>query len=152
MRKIFSGHLILVLILMAVMGLTVVTARRGLRILKEKRDKISINGIVCNHASTDLWLAVTRRRDPRIYVLAPSRCTNFFTEDAEAIWGKECAADSCKYQAWKLGAGRFDVYEVADSPAGEILRIRGWGIGSSWHITEEWPKPDLSSIGYSLVK
>lgn len=152
MKKIFSGHLILVLILMAVMGLTAVTARRGLRILKEKRDKISIHGIVCNHSSADLWLAVTRRRRPRIYVLAPDRCTNFFTEDAEAIWGKECTNSSCEYQAWKLGVGRFDVYNAADSPSGVVLRIIGWGAGSSWHVTEEWPKPDLSAIRYSLVK
>jgi hypothetical protein len=152
MRKIFSGHLIFVLILMAVLGLTAGTARRGLRILKEKRDKISIHGIVCNHSSTDLWLAVTRRRNPRVYVLAPDRCTNFFTEDAEAIWGKECINGSCEYQAWKLGVGRFDVYEAADSPSGLVLRIIGWGAGSSWHITEGWPKPDLSAISYSLVK
>lgn len=152
MRKLFSGHLILVLLLIAVLSLTAVAGRRGLRILREKRDKIAINGIVCNHTSTDLWLAVTRRRNPRIYVLTPSRCTNFFTEDAEAIWGKECTVDSCNYQAWKLGVGRFDVYEAAASPSGAILRIKGWGAGSSWHITEEWPKPDLSSISYSLVK
>lgn len=152
MRKLFFGHLILVLLLIAVLSLTAVAGRRGLRILREKRDKIAINGIVCNHTSTDLWLAVTRRRNPRIYMLAPSRCTNFFTEDAEAIWGKKCAVDSCNYQAWKLGVGRFDVYDAAASPSGAILRIKGWGAGSSWHITEEWPKPDLSSISYSLVK
>ncbi|HET6821222.1 MAG TPA: hypothetical protein VFH34_01170 [Anaerolineales bacterium] len=152
MRKIFSGHLILVLVLVAVLGMTAVTARRGLRILREKRDKLAIHGIVCNHTSTDLWLAVTKKRNPKIYVLAPSRCTNFFAEDAEAIWGKECTADSCNYQAWKLGVGRFDVYEVANSSSSVVLRIIGWGAGSGWHITADWPKPDLSSIGYSLVK
>lgn len=152
MRRIFSGHLILVLILASIMGLTAVAGRRGWRILKEKKDKISIHGMVCNHTSTDLWLAVTRKRRPRLYVLPPGRCTNFFAEDAEAVWGKECTADSCQYQAWKLGVGRFDLYDAGASPSGAILRIEGWGVGSSWHITEEWPKPDLSTIGYSLVK
>jgi len=145
MKKVFSGHLTLVLILMAVTGFS-------LFILEEIEVEISINGVVCNHTSTNLWLALTRRSRPRTHVLAPGHCTNFFTEDAEAIWGKECVADSCKYQAWKLGAGRFDVYEAAGSPSGMVLRIKGLGAGSSWHITEEWPKPDLSSISYSLVK
>lgn len=123
-----------------------------LLLIKESDINVSVNGMVCNHSSTDLWLAVTKVRRPKIYTLAPGHCTNFFTEDAEAIWGKECEVEPCRYQAWKLGIGLFDVYEAAHSPSSAVLRIRGLGAGSSWHITADWPKPELSSIKYSLVR
>jgi hypothetical protein len=123
-----------------------------LLIIKESDIDVAVNGVVCNHSSADLWLAVTRRQRPRLYVLAPGHCTNFLTEDAEAIWGKECEVEPCKYQAWKLGIGVFDVYEPVHSPSSLVLRIRGLGAGSSWHITADWPKPELSSIKYSLVR
>jgi hypothetical protein len=140
------------ILLIATIGLSFLSL--GLIILEKKDIKVSINGMVCNHSSTDLSLAVTKGKGHKvkIYMLAPGRCTNFFKEDVEGIWGKECTADPCKYQAWKLGVGLFDVYEAADSHSGVVLRIRGLGVGSSWHITRDWIKPDLSTINYSLVR
>ncbi|HJR80275.1 MAG TPA: hypothetical protein VJ821_09395 [Anaerolineales bacterium] len=145
MRKKLSRKLILVTILVAVTSL-------GFFILEESEVEVSINGVVCNHSSTGVWLALSKGESTGTYALAPDQCTNIFRQDVEAIWGKDCSADSCQYQAWKLGAGRFTVYNNAESPAGSVLRISGWGAGSRWHITEDWPKPDLSSIEYSLVK
>jgi hypothetical protein len=135
----------LFLILAAVLVLTYI-------ILEEIEVEVSINGVVCNHSSTGVWLAVSEGQRTRTSSLAPGQCTNFFREDVEAIWGKACSTDACGYQAWKLGAGRFVIYDDTTSPSGSVLRIEGWGAGSSWHITGDWPKPELSSIGYSLVK
>jgi hypothetical protein len=145
MMKKLSTKLILVTVLVLVTGL-------GFIILEESEIEVSINGVVCNHSSTGVWLTMSEGERTSTYSLAPGQCTNFFGQDVEAIWGKDCSTDSCRYQAWKLGAGRFTVYNDAESPAGSVLRISGWGAGSRWHITEDWPKPDLSSIGYSLVK
>jgi hypothetical protein len=144
LRKL-STKLVLVTILVAATGL-------GFFILEESETEVAINGVVCNHSSTDVWLAMSEGENQRAYSLAPGRCTNFFKQDAEAIWGRDCSSDPCHYQAWKLGAGRFAVYDDVDSASGFVLRIQGWGAGSSWHITEEWPKPEISSIDYSLVK
>lgn len=135
----------LILVIVAVLTLAYV-------ILEEIEVEVSINGVVCNHSSAGVWLAVSKGQRTRISSLAPGECTNFFREDVEAIWGKECNADACGYQAWKLGAGRFVIYDDTKSPSSSVLRIEGWGAGSSWHITSDWPKPELSSIGYSLVK
>jgi hypothetical protein len=121
-------------------------------ILEEIEVEVSINGVVCNHSSADVWLAVSKGEGTRTSSLAPGQCTDFFSEDVEAIWGRECSTDACDYQAWKLGAGRFVAYDEAESPSDAVLRITGWGVGSGWHITSNWPKPELSSIGYSLVK
>jgi hypothetical protein len=145
MMKKLSTKLILVTVLVLVTGL-------GFIILEESEIEVSINGVVCNQSSNDVWLAMSLGERTATYSLMPGQCTNFFGQDVEAIWGKDCSTDSCRYQAWKLGAGRFTVYNDAESPAGSVLRISGWGAGSRWHITEDWPKPDLSSIGYSLVK
>jgi hypothetical protein len=121
-------------------------------ILEESEIEIAINGVVCNYSSTGIWLAVSKGERTRTSSLAPGLCTNFFSEDVEAVWGRECGTDACGYQAWKLGAGRFVIYDDTTSPSGSVLRIKGWGAGSNWHITSDWPKPQLSSIGYSLVK
>lgn len=131
--------------LMGLMGL-------GVLIVEEGDVEVSINGVVCNHSSTGVWLSVSEGERQTTYSLAPNHCTDFFKQDAEAIWGNDCSADSCHYQAWKVSAGRFDVEDDRQSPTGSVLRIRGWGAGSRWHITWEWPKPELSSINYSLVK
>jgi hypothetical protein len=145
MMKKLSTKLILVTVLVLVTGL-------GFIILEESEIEVSINGVVCNHSSTGVWLTMSEGERTSTYSLAPGQCTNFFRQDTEAIWGKNCSTDSCSYQAWKLGAGRFTVYDDAEAHAGSVLRVKGWGAGSRWQITEEWPKPDLSSIGYSLVK
>jgi hypothetical protein len=145
MRKKLSRKLILVTILVAVTSL-------GFFILEESEVNVSINGVVCNHSSTNIWLALSKGESTGTYSLAPDQCTNIFRQDVEAIWGKDCSTDSCRYQAWKLGAGRFIVSNDTESVTGSVLRISGWGAGSRWHITEDWPKPDISSIEYSLVK
>jgi hypothetical protein len=145
MMKQLSIKLMILTILVALTGL-------GFFILEETEINVSINGVVCNYSSTHVWLALSKGERTGAYSLAPDQCTDMFTQDVEAIWGKDCTADSCSYEAWKLGAGRFTVYNDATSPGGFALHVRGWGAGSRWHISEDWPKPDLSSIGYSLVK
>lgn len=140
-----STKLIVITILLAFLG-------AGFIFLEESETEVSINGVVCNHSSTSIWLAMSTGERTGTYSLAPGACTDFLTQDAEAIWGSDCSAGPCEYQAWKLRIGRYSVYEETGSPAGTVLRIRGWGIGSQWHITGDWPKPDLSSIAYSLVK
>ena len=145
MMQKLSTKLILVTVLVAFTGL-------GFFMLEESEAQVSINGVLCNHSSTDVWLALTEGERTGAYSLAPGQCTNFFRQDAEAIWGRTCSTDPCSYQAWKLGAGHYSVYNDAPSASGLVLRIEGWGAGSRWHVTEDWPKPELSSIGYSLVK
>ena len=145
MMKRLSTKLILVTVLVAVAGL-------GFIILEESETEVSINGVVCNQSSVGIWLALSEGERTDTYSLPPGQCTNFFRQDVEAIWGKDCSIDSCTYQAWKLRIGRFTVYDDAESPGGSILRIKGWGAGSRWQITEDWPKPELSSVNYLLVK
>lgn len=140
-----SKKLILITVLVAIAGI-------GFIILEESETEVSINGVVCNRSSTEIWLATSEGERTGTSSLDPGRCTNFFTQDVEAIWGRDCSTDPCSYQAWKLRLGRFTVYDEAGSDSGSVLRIRGWGAGSSWHITEDWPKPALSSIDYFLVK
>lgn len=144
MKRLFE-NLILVTMLVAVMGL-------GFFVLEESEAEVSINGVVCNHSSTGVWLVVSEGRRTRSSSLAPGQCTDFFRQDAEAIWGRECSTDPCHYQAWKLRAGSFTVYDDANTASGVVLRIKGWGAGSHWHITEDWPKPSLSSVNYSLIR
>ncbi len=145
MMKRLSTKLILVTVLVAVTGL-------GFFILEESETEVSINGVVCNHSSTSVWLAMSEGERTGTYSLPPGQCTNFFRQDVEAIWGKDCSTDPCSYQAWKLRVGRFTVYDDTESSAGSVLRIEGWGAGSRWQITEDWPKPELSSMNYLLVK
>ena len=110
----------------------------------------SLNGGVCNDSSSNLWLTVTESNRQKAYSLPPGQCTNVFTQDVEAIWGRDCSMDPCKYQAWKLGAGHFNVDDDGTAPLGSILLIRGRGVGSRWRIAPTWPRPDLASIPYSL--
>ena len=138
-----SKKLIILTLLIAFTGL-------GFFILEESETEVSINGIVCNQSSTGIWLEVSEGEEHSSDLLAPGQCTNFFAQDAEAIWGSDCSADPCQYQAWKVSAGRFTVYDDVDSASGVVLRIKGWGAGSRWHITDDWPKPVLSSLTYSL--
>lgn len=145
MMKKLPSMLMIGTILVAIMGLAYF-------ILEETEVNVSINGVACNRSSNDVWLAMSLGERTATYSLTPGQCTNMFRQDVEAIWGKDCSTSPCSYQAWKLGAGRFAIYNDTKSPAGSVLRISGWGAGSSWHITEDWPKPDLSSINYSLVK
>lgn len=112
----------------------------------------SLNGGVCNDSSNNIWLTVTESSRQKAYSLPPGHCTNVFTQDVEAIWGRDCNTDPCKYQAWKLGAGHFEVDNVDASSLGSVLLIRGWRVGSYWHITPTWPRPDLASITYSLTR
>ena len=112
----------------------------------------SLNGEVCNDSSSNIWLTVTESSRQKAYALPPGHCTNIFTQDAEAIWGRDCNADPCKYQAWKLGAGHFEVDNYGVSSLSSILLIKGWGAGSRWHIAPTWPRPDLSSMDYSLIR
>jgi hypothetical protein len=144
MRKL-STKLIIIAILVATTGL-------GFFILEESEIELSINGVLCNRSSIRVWLAMSEGERTSTYALAPGQCTNFFTQDVEAIWGRDCSTGPCSYQAWKLKAGHFEVKHDPDSSSGSVLRIQGWGIGSRWQITEDWPKPDLSSMRYSLVK
>lgn len=144
MRKL-STKLVIVTILVAITGL-------GFLILEESETEISINGVLCNRSSTGVWLSVSEGERHSVYSLAPGHCTNFFKQDVEAVWGRDCSTEPCSYQAWKLGAGRFEVLDDVDSPSGSVLRIQGWGVGSRWRVSEDWPKPDLSSINYLLVK
>ena len=145
MMQRLSTKLILITVLVAVTGL-------GFFMLEESETEISINGVVCNRSSTGLWLALTEGERTGTFLLAPDQCTDFFKQDAEAIWASDCSTDPCQYQAWKLGAGRFVVYDEATSGSDMVLRIKGWGAGSRWHVTEDWPKPELSSLTYSLVR
>jgi hypothetical protein len=145
MMRNLSPKLIILTILIAFTGL-------GFFILEESETNVSINGVVCNHSSTAIWLEVSEGERHSSDLLAPGQCTNFFTQDAEAIWGRDCSTDPCRYQAWKVGAGRFAVYNDVDSAPGVVLRIKGWGAGSRWHVTGDWPKLELSSIQYSLRK
>ena len=112
----------------------------------------SVNGEVCNYSSNNLWLTVTESARQKAYSLQPGHCTNVFQQDVEAIWGKDCIPNPCKYQAWKLSAGHFKVYNDVDSQSGEVLRIDGWGVESRWHIAPTWPRPDLSAVNYSLIR
>lgn len=110
------------------------------------------NGVVCNYSSDSIWLTVTESGVMQAYMLNPHSCTHPLSQDAEAIWGRDCSSDPCQYQAWKLGAGIFEVSDDRSSSSGFRLRIWGLGAGSRWHITWEWPRPDLSEIRYSLVR
>ena len=114
--------------------------------------RTSLNGGVCNDSSSNIWLTITESNRQKAYALPPGHCTNMVTQDAEAIWGRDCNIHSCKYQAWKLGAGHFEVDNVDASSLGSVLLIRGWRVGSYWHITPTWPRPDLASITYSLTR
>lgn len=143
MTRKLSTRLIIVTVLLAFTGL-------GFFILEESETEVSINGVVCNRSSADVWLTVSEGERHATDSLAPGHCTDFFKQDVEAIWGSDCTTGACQYQAWKVSAGRFEVYN--DSTAGSTLRIKGWGAGSRWHITADWPKPELSALNYSLVK
>jgi len=112
----------------------------------------SLNGCVCNDSSRNIWLTVTESNKQKAYSLPPGHCTNVFTQDAEAIWGRDCNTDPCQYQAWKLGAGHFEVDNQEVSSLGSILLIRGWGAGSRWRIAPTWPRPALASVTYSLTR
>ena len=138
-----SNELIVVPIAMILMVLSVFVLQTA---------KVSLNGRVCNHSSREVWLTVTESGRQRARALMPGQCTDVSTQDAEAIWGSDCSTEPCQYQAWKVGAGHYDIRNDRDSPSGSVLRIHGWGAGGSWHITREWPRPDISSIQYSLVK
>jgi hypothetical protein len=113
--------------------------------------KISLNGRVCNHSSKKIWLTVTESGRQKAFPLASGQCTDD-SQDAKSIWGSDCRTGNCQYQAWKVGAGHYDVKNGGSTVSGAVLRIHGWGAGSSWHITREWPKPELSSIHYLLVR
>ena len=112
---------------------------------------ILLHGRVCNYSTTDIWLTVSHADRQSAAPLGPGQCTNVLVLDADAIWGSDCSSNPCRYQAWKVGAGRFDVYNDGGTELSSVLRIDGWGAGSQWSISEEWPKPDLSTINYSLV-
>ena len=112
---------------------------------------ILLHGGVCNYSTTDIWLTVSQAERQSVAPLSPGQCTNLLVVDADVIWGSDCSRGACRYQAWKVGAGRFDVYNDSSSEVSPVLRIDGWGAGSQWRISDEWPKPDLSAINYSLV-
>lgn len=112
----------------------------------------SHNGGVCNESSHTVWLTLTESGRQKAYSLPPGQCTNVFIQDAEAIWGRDCKTTPCKYQAWKLGAGHFEVEDYEASSLDSILIIRGWRVGSYWHVSPTWPRPDLASITYSLTR
>src|SRR5215208_6635718 len=111
----------------------------ALCLLMIKAVAVSLNGGVCNSSSGNIWLTVTESNRQKAYSLAPGRCTNILTQDAEAIWGRDCRTDPCKYQAWKVSAGRFDVEADGNSRLSSVLRIKGWGADSHWHIAQTWP-------------
>ena len=112
----------------------------------------SRNGGVCNESSQIVWLTLTESGRQKAYSLPPGYCTHVFTQDAEAIWGRVCDTNPCRYQAWKVGAGHFEVADHGDSSVGSILVIRGWGAGSRWRMAPTCPRPDLTSITYSLIR
>src|SRR5215211_3919212 len=109
----------------------------GLMLLEEGEPIVSINGVVCNHSSISIWLTMSKGERHSIYSLPSGQCTNFFKQDAEAIWGKDCRTDPCQYQAWKVSAGRFEVYNTEDLSLDSVLRIEGWGASSRWHVSED---------------
>ena len=111
-----------------------------------------LHGGVCNYSTTDIWLTVSQAERQSVAPLSPGQCTNLLVLDADAIWGRDCSRGPCRYQAWKVGAGRFDVYDGGSTELIPVLRIDGWGAGSQWRISEDWPKPDLTEVDYSLVK
>jgi hypothetical protein len=113
---------------------------------------ILLHGGVCNYSTTDIWLTVSRSERQSVVPLGAGQCTNVLLLDADAIWGSDCSRGPCHYQAWKVGAGRFDVYDDGSSEVSPVLRIDGWGAGSQWRISEDWPKPNLAEVDYSLVK
>lgn len=124
----------------------------ALGLLAMKAIAFLLNGGVCNSSSSGVWLTVTESGRQRAYSLPPDHCTNLLTQDAEAIWGRACDQDRCTYEAWKIGAGHYEVKQGPDSALGFVLRIEGWGAGSRWHIARTWPKPDLAALDYSLVR
>lgn len=124
----------------------------GIFILDEMETELSLNSVACNYSSTGIWLTITESGNKKAYSLPPGGCTDFFQQDAEAIWGSDCSAGPCQYQAWKVGAGRFTVENGGDASSGTPLQIRGWGAGSRWQIASDWPKPELASLDYSLVR
>jgi hypothetical protein len=121
----------------------------GVLISDELDLSLSINGRVCNHSSLPVWLTLTESSQKKAYLLPPGQCTHFFNQDAEAVWGKDCKTSPCQYQAWKVSAGRFDLQNGQSS---SVLRIKGWGALSRWHISGDWPRPDLAWMDYSLVR
>ena len=124
----------------------------GIFILDEMETELSLNSVACNASPTQIWLTITESGNKKAFSLPPGTCTDFFTQDAEAIWGNDCSAGTCRYQAWKVGAGRFTVEPGGNSSSAVILQIKGWGAGSRWQIASDWPKPELSSVNYSLVR
>jgi hypothetical protein len=114
--------------------------------------EIMLHGAICNYSTKDIWLTVSGSGRQRVSSLGPGQCTDLFTQDADAIWGNDCTENPCRYQAWKVGAGRFDVRDDERSTIAPVLRIDGWGAGSRWRISEDWPRPNLDSVNYSLVR
>lgn len=110
---------------------------------------IALHGRVCNYSSAEVWLTISKSSQHESYPLARGACTNMLTQDAEAIWGLDCSSEPCRHRAWKVGAGHYAVY---DDRGSSVVRIDGWGAGSRWRISEDWPRPDLSAISYSLVR
>jgi hypothetical protein len=123
-----------------------------LSFLVMKSITVMLNGQVCNHGSNPIWLTVTESGRKKAYSLSPEQCTDVFTQDAEAVWGKDCSTEPCKVQAWKVAAGHFDIEDHGASHSDPVLQIKGWGVGSRWHISSNWPEPDLSTIHYRLVR
>ena len=113
---------------------------------------VLLNGKVCNHSSNRIWLTMTESGRKKASLLSAGQCTNGFKQDAEAIWGKACSSGPCKFQAWKVAAGHFDIETSEASYSNSVLRIKGWGVGSRWHIAPNWPGPDLSMINYTLIR
>lgn len=113
---------------------------------------VTKNGSVCNQSTVTIWITVTEVVGRRAAPLAPGECTNVILQDAEAIWGRTCSAETCTHKAWKVGAGRFEVHEHETDASGPVLKITGWGAGSRWQITKEWNRPPISEIGYSLSR
>jgi len=111
----------------------------GFILLDESETNVSINGVVCNRSSIGVWLTMSKGERHSTYSLPPGQCTDFFKQDAEAIWGKDCSSAPCQYQAWKVSAGRFAVYATEDLSLDPVLRIEGWGARSRWHMSEDWP-------------
>ena len=121
---------------------------------------LSGRGRVCNQSSVNIWLLVEKiplgqlSGNWQLETLVPRSCTSLATQDVEAIWGRQCNSTDCWHQAWKIGDGFFSVSDgtVSPIPPGLVLQISGAGIKSAWFIDENWPKPNLYSIEYELIR
>ena len=50
---------------------------------------LSGRGVVYNCSSVTIWLTIEQAGRWQVVALSPGRCTNVFTQNVEAIWGRQ---------------------------------------------------------------